>query len=82
MKQYIRPVGIILIVCGLIVLLAGCATLQAARTRICDNREVVREQVERQMEEATNIDDPVKYAAVMAGLALTYAALEKCPKAP
>ncbi len=82
MKQYIRPVGIILLVCGLIVLLSGCATLMTARHAICDNREVVREQVERQIEEATEIQDPTKRAAVMSVLALTVAALEKCPKVP
>lgn len=73
-----RKFAILLAVASLT--LPGCATLREARTRVCDNREVARDQLERQMEEATNIEDPVKYAAVMAGLALTYAALERCPK--
>ena len=61
--------------------LPGCATLMAARTTICDNYHIVRDQTERQIENANEILDPTKRAAVLAIGALTLAALKKCPAA-
>lgn len=60
--------------------LAGCATLTTAISTICDNREIVQDQAERQLQAAEDIADPTKRAAVLAIATFTLAALEKCPR--
>ena len=59
--------------------LSGCATITTTISTICDNREIVRDQAERQIEAADDIADPTKRAAVLAIASFTLAALEKCP---
>lgn len=63
-------------------IVTGCATLTTTVSTICDNREIVRDQAERQIEAASNIEDPTKRAAVLAIATFTLAALEKCNKLP
>ncbi len=75
-----RKFAILLAVASLT--LPGCATLQAARTRVCDNADFVRDQAEQQLENASDVADPTKRAAITAMALLTIAALERCPKTP
>lgn len=60
--------------------LPGCATLQAARTRVCDNAEAVRDQAKYAIDHAYLIDDPTKRAAVLAAANLALAAVATCPQ--
>lgn len=75
-----RKFAMLISAASLILPASSCSTLQAARSRVCDNKEIVRVQVEYQISEAASVDDPIKYMAIMASLALTLAALDKCPK--
>lgn len=58
---------------------SGCATLQGARTRVCDNAEAVKDQAQYAIDHAYLIDDPTKRAAVLAAANLALAAIATCP---
>lgn len=58
---------------------SGCATLTAARTRVCDNAEAVKDQAQYAIDHAYFIDDPTKRAAVLAAANLALAAIATCP---
>ena len=60
--------------------LPGCATLQAARTRVCDNADAVRDQAKYEIDHAYLIDDATKRAAVLAAANLALAAVATCPQ--
>lgn len=79
------PVEIFLIIALIItagIALTGCATITTTLRTICDNQYIVRDQAERQIENANDIADPTKRAAVLAIASFTIAGLEKCPKIP
>lgn len=82
-NQHIRftnLLALLLLALAVVLFLTGCATITTTLTTICDNQLIVRDQAERQIENAHTIDDPTKRAAVLATASFTIAGLEKCPK--